>query len=297
MAQNPFDQLAKQYLEDFLSPMGTVSRHHEVPGETKYVDVWFVPNLPITATIDDLGLLSEIVQRPALIEPFSSPPDRDDLDACLLKRLWIKEDERRKRENGPYPIAEQPLLWILASHVGKPLLKDFFARRMPGVPGLYTLGPGLGVRLVAIDELSEKPDTLWMRILGRGTVQAKAIREMYRLPSEDPRRERIMRLHALWSTRIDMKEVREFLPEGIVAYPQTFLDWEQATRDQGKEIGKEIGKQEVILRQVERRCGAISEKVRSMIVSLPPEPLEQLGEDLLDFEGMGDLVAWLDGIG
>jgi hypothetical protein len=26
MAQNPFDQLAKQYLEEFLAPIGTVQR-------------------------------------------------------------------------------------------------------------------------------------------------------------------------------------------------------------------------------------------------------------------------------
>jgi hypothetical protein len=289
MAQNPFDQLAKQYLEDFLSPIGTVSRQHEVPGETKHVDVWFVPDLPITADIDDLGLLREIAQGPALIEPFSCPPDRDDLDACLLKRLWIKEEERRKRGGGAYPLVEQPLLWILASHISKPLLKDFFARRVLGVPGLYTLGPGLGVRLVAIDRLERSPDSLWMRILGRGDVQKEAIEELYGLPVDDPRRERIMRLHAVWSIRIEMKEVREFLPEGIMAYPQAFLDWEQTTRDRGK--------QDMVFRLLGKRCGEVSGEVRSRIMSLPLPLLEQLGEDLLDFEGMGDLLGWLDRVG
>jgi hypothetical protein len=69
MTQSPFDSLAKQYLEDFLTPIGTVDglrptighREYEIPGESKYVDVWFTPNKPITEPIDDLGLLGAIV--------------------------------------------------------------------------------------------------------------------------------------------------------------------------------------------------------------------------------------------
>ena len=78
MTQSPFDQLAKQYLEDFLTPIGAVERQYEIPGEARYVDVWFTPNLPITVAIDDLGLLREIAKSPALIEPYSNPPTRDD---------------------------------------------------------------------------------------------------------------------------------------------------------------------------------------------------------------------------
>jgi hypothetical protein len=39
MTQTPHDQLAKQYLEEFLSPLGTVQRQYEVPGETKFIDM------------------------------------------------------------------------------------------------------------------------------------------------------------------------------------------------------------------------------------------------------------------
>ena len=54
MSQSPFDDLFKQYLEDFLAPIGTVERQYEIPGETKYVDVWFRPNLPIQESIDEV---------------------------------------------------------------------------------------------------------------------------------------------------------------------------------------------------------------------------------------------------
>jgi len=51
MTQSPFDQLAKQYLEEFLSPIGTVDglrptighQECEIPGEAKYI--WFKPKV------------------------------------------------------------------------------------------------------------------------------------------------------------------------------------------------------------------------------------------------------------
>jgi hypothetical protein len=39
MTQTPHDQLAKKYLEEFLTPFGMVQRQYEVPGEAKYIDV------------------------------------------------------------------------------------------------------------------------------------------------------------------------------------------------------------------------------------------------------------------
>jgi hypothetical protein len=291
MTQSPFDQLAKQYLEDFLTPIGSVERQYEIPGETKYVDVWFTPDLPITASIDDLGLLREIAKSPALIEPYSNPPSRDDLDACLLKRLWIKEDERRKRGDDPYPESEQPMLWVLASRISRPLLKNFFARKTRRVPGLYTLGPGQRTMLVAIDQLPTTSNTLWLRILGRGETQAEAIAELYRLPIEHPRREGILRLFAAWKVRIDLDEVQAFLdPEVVMAYPQAFLDWEEATKESSK-LGQARG---MVLRLLNRRCGELMPAVRSRIEALSLPQLEQLSEALLDFGGLADLQIWLD---
>ncbi len=249
------------------------------------MDVWFTPNLPITAAIDDLGLLREIAKSPALIEPCSNPPSRDDLDTCQLKRLWIKEDERRKRGDGPYPDAEQPMLWVLASHISKPLLKDYLARKTRRVAGLYTLGAGQRTMLVAIDELPKTPNTLWLRILGRGETQAEAvtqccvssIAELYRLPIDHPRRAGILRLFAAWKVRIDLDEVKAFLnTEAVMAYPQAFLDWEEATRQDGIRIGEE----RAMLRLLNRRCGELMPAVRSRIDSLSLPQLEQLGEDL-----------------
>ena len=79
-------------------------------------------------------------------------------------------------------------------------------------------------------------------------------------------------------------------------YPQVFLDWKEATRQSGIAIGEERAKHELVLRQLNRRCGELMPAVRSRIEALSLPQLEQLGEDLLDFVGLGDLQSWLDGI-
>jgi predicted transposase YdaD len=61
--------------------------------------------------------------------------------------------------------------------------------------------------------------------------------------------------------------------------------------------GIQTGKQQeavlLIMRQLTRRCGALSPQLQERVTSLSVPQLEDLGEALLDFTGVDDLVAWL----
>jgi Domain of unknown function (DUF4351) len=52
--------------------------------------------------------------------------------------------------------------------------------------------------------------------------------------------------------------------------------------------------QTLIMRLLNRRVGKISIELESRVKALPLAQLEELGEALLDFSQIGDLVAWLD---
>ena len=52
--------------------------------------------------------------------------------------------------------------------------------------------------------------------------------------------------------------------------------------------------QAVTLRQLNRRVGNVSIKLETQIKDLPLERLKELGEALLDFSQMSDLLTWLD---
>ena len=68
-------------------------------------------------------------------------------------------------------------------------------------------------------------------------------------------------------------------------------------KQEGKEEGKQEGKHEqtqtLILRLLQRRVGELSLLVQQHIQSLTLSQLEALGEALLDFTAMEDLLNWL----
>lgn len=57
--------------------------------------------------------------------------------------------------------------------------------------------------------------------------------------------------------------------------------------------GEALGEAKVTLRQLNRRCGPLSESTSNRIKALPLERLEALSEALLDFTSPADLTAWL----
>jgi hypothetical protein len=62
MSQFPHDNFAKNLFELLLSPFGTVNLQHNVRSETKFVDIYFEPNLSIEHSTH-LGLLSRCLNQ------------------------------------------------------------------------------------------------------------------------------------------------------------------------------------------------------------------------------------------
>ncbi|MEA5574441.1 DUF4351 domain-containing protein [Calothrix sp. UHCC 0171] len=92
------------------------------------------------------------------------------------------------------------------------------------------------------------------------------------------------------------------LPRTLEAdFWQEFKQYEQERRmsyiTTGERIGYERGQQEqaqnLVLRLLQKRFGELPQSVREQVQSLSTNQLETLGEALLDFTGLDDLVAWL----
>jgi predicted transposase/invertase (TIGR01784 family) len=58
--------------------------------------------------------------------------------------------------------------------------------------------------------------------------------------------------------------------------------------------GRNEGEQALVLKLLTRKIGNIDPEIQARINSLMIDQLESLGEDLLDFNQMSDLLAWLD---
>ncbi|NET60816.1 MAG: DUF4351 domain-containing protein [Symploca sp. SIO2E6] len=60
-----------------------------------------------------------------------------------------------------------------------------------------------------------------------------------------------------------------------------------------KQEGRQEGERSLVLRLLNRRVGSLPQPLQDQIEQLPLEALEELGEALLDFAEMDDLVQWL----
>ncbi len=72
MTRFVFDQFAKDYLTELLSPLGEVQTSDEVRAEVRQIDVRFTPaaTSDLPKWIQQLGLLGRMVTQSALFEPF-----------------------------------------------------------------------------------------------------------------------------------------------------------------------------------------------------------------------------------
>ncbi len=78
------------------------------------------------------------------------------------------------------------------------------------------------------------------------------------------------------------QEFKQFEQEQSMGYVTT-----------GERIGYERGTQELVLRLLQKRVGELPQSTRESIQSLSLSQLEELGEALLDFTALDDLLTWL----
>ena len=233
MSRTPFDQFAKQFFESFLAPLGEVKVNFEVPGEPKFIDIWFSPSNQASIEAQNLGILTKIAVLPCLIEPFRNQPKPSEVRSCLYKLFHVQRDfERRaKREEETVQEEELPQLWIITPSASDDLLSKFGAFvREDWLQGIYFLPIGLKAAIIAVNKLPRTPETLWLRIFGKGVIQQQAINEVIGFDEDDPRRSTILQLLATWKISIEASDLIEQQDrEFIMTLSQAYLEWEQKT--------------------------------------------------------------------
>ncbi|MDB9321804.1 DUF4351 domain-containing protein [Nodularia spumigena CS-586/05] len=303
------DKFAKDYLEEILKDYGEVKASEKVSGEIKEIDVLFTPAKQKSANLEILGLLGRLAENPAIIEPYRNPASSDEICDCILKLLEVKALLRREAKANKIKLQESeiPKLWILTPTISETRLSSFGTVQKPGwLSGVHFLADALRTVIVAIHQLPQTPETLWLRLLGRGSVQSQAIIELQALPLDHPYqkatlelvynlrenlrvnqeleaddRELIMRLEPLYQ-RDREKAKEEGIQQGI-----------QQGRQEGIQEGRQEGEKDLIMRLLNRRIGEIDALLIERISGLSIEQLENLGEALLDFSSVADLETWL----
>lgn len=191
MTKFPHDQFAKEYLQELLSPLGKVETSKNVTAEVREIDVWFQPtSVDAGEYVHSLGLLGKMAATPAIIEPFRNPVTAEGIFSCVVKLLNSRAELGRRayRENQRFEERQLPMLrlWILTPTASELLLNSFGFRTPEESEGwgkgVYFLSEVWRVGLIAIHQLPKTPETMWLRMLGRGRVQQGAIAELTAFP-------------------------------------------------------------------------------------------------------------------
>ncbi len=135
-----------------------------------------------------------------------------------------------------------PRLWILSPSAGITVLEGFGAKLDPDWPeGVYFFPSLYRTAIIAINQLPVTPETLWLRLLGRGKTQDQAVRELLELPQGNAFRE--MEINNILET-----EDREV----FMTLSQTYQEWKEATKREGQREGLQEGKLEAKLESIPR---------------------------------------------
>jgi hypothetical protein len=273
------DQFAKDYLEELLSPLGEIQSPRRVAGEIRQIDIYFVPNPTPTGDRTALGLLGRLATTTALFEPFRNLATVPEICDCLLKLLEVRGELQREtnRNSRNLSDAELPKLWILTPTASAQLLSGFSATIKADWPsGVYFMPEYLRTGIIAIHQLPRTPETLWLRILGRGTAQKQAIDELEALPADSPLRANALELFYQLQENLGFNQSLAIEDRELVMRLRPLF---QERLAEVERLAEQRGEQLVVENLLRFRFGSLDEQLSAIIaplLALPPEEFTPL---------------------
>ncbi|WP_414623227.1 hypothetical protein [Calothrix sp. CCY 0018] len=168
-----------------------------------------------------------------------------------------------------------PKLWILSPTVSTTILDGFKASldEENFGTGVHFLGEHLKTVIIAIHQLPQTPETLWLRLLGKGRVQQRAIEELEKLPQNNPLRDKAIDLLLSLKTQIEIKQIpdeedREVLMNLSPIYLERLAEAKQEGRNEGLQEGVKNERRTVIENFLRARFGNLDDELNSIIQPL-----------------------------
>lgn len=275
------DQFAKQYLSELLNILGEVEISKEITSEVRQIDVFFIPAADAASKAAQIGLLGQLaVKGAAGFEVFRNAVEKNEIRECMGKMFDYHSLLARKarRENVPITEASLPMVWIISPTISPEMLESFPAKldTAIGMRGIYSLGEGLKTGLIAIHQLPRTPETMWLRILGRSSVQEQAMRELEALCEDNPLREHTLELvydllsvlEARQRNEADLDTDDEDL---IMKLSPVYLERLKTATDQGIQQGIQQGLQQGLQQLMRERQYMIESMLRMRFGEIDPQ--------------------------
>lgn len=234
---------------------------------------------------DSLILLQ--VGNKILHSEFQTLPDYKNPIPFRMLRYWVRLQEK-------YPSAEvEQVVIFLKPTTSEQVFEDSYnkpnlnfhyrvIRLWEQPPDLFLAIPGL-LPLAPLTR-SEEPRSLLEQVADK----------IDRVENRNQQRELTACTELLAGLQFDRDFIRQILREELMRESVTYQDILQKGKQMGIQLGIEQGKFDMIMRLLTHRFGRIPREQQDKIGELSGWQLENLGEALLEFQSMSDLVSWLN---
>jgi hypothetical protein len=296
-----YDQWAKGLLGTVLEKSTSLELEHEVPHTVQSVDCVFTPRgrpspAPPGGWLDRMSTIG-----PGMIECFSHTLRPGELDACIYKREGLHHANAKRARKRKASRPQRPHLWITSTDRPRDLLHAFEAEPFTNWPrGVWTLRPWFRLHVVVLSELPREPDTLPLRLLGRGTTLRHAMMECAALLPDSPQ-ERLLGDFLLACRHYIVQDLELLKGLSMNALEQVHAMYERLERklrEEGRKEGRKEGREEVrkaktkaLLQVLEWRFGELPEPVAARVARASKKTLDHWFQRALGAATLDDVFA------
>jgi hypothetical protein len=244
MPRKSHDFFSKAWMKELLTDFGDVEIERPVSSEVRTIDLLFSPDPDRIPALEPLGLLGRMLTKRCPIEFFRNAVPIEEIKNCREKTADLHRELRREARQSGERLGDLPILWIITPTMSEAIQKAFCMVTKPKWgEGIYFLPKNDFTRIVVVHQLPITIDTLWVRLLGKGSVQANAVKELLALREDYPYREETQRHLSMLQVNLEMRQNKtRDLREVIMNLTPAYEQWYAKTQEEGKKLGITEGK-------------------------------------------------------
>ena len=153
----------------------------------------------------------------------------------------------------------------------------------------------LKVGIVVIHQLPVNQETLWLRVLGKGGTQKRAVEELVSLPENTPGRDNLLEILANWRKNLELRdnlnnEEQEVIMNLSPAYLKQREEWKlegkQEGRLEGRLEGSVEGQLSLISSLLQGRFGTLDSELSSLVEQIGQLPISERTQLLLSLANL-----------
>lgn len=153
--------------------------------------------------------------------------------------------------------------------------------------------------IIAVRELPVTRDTLLLRLLGRGSTFSGAITELAALPDDSWEKQVAIPPLVAFRLQIPQDSKDEEMQDFLRNFNPVYAEWEERVKREGERKGRLDGRREVqlageravVLRQLTKRFGPLSEETQERVEQADLATLDRWAERLLSAQSLEEVFS------